>query len=97
MTVQEPLARHPGMEGPLRTYYHALPELLADRTAGQYVVVKAGELFDTWDTFRDANQFACRMMFEPETYIIQKIDARQLDFLAAAFGPIPAEAPACPS
>ncbi|HYH68507.1 MAG TPA: hypothetical protein VD866_27695 [Urbifossiella sp.] len=94
MTVTEILARYPWMEEPLRTYYHALPELLADRTAGTFVIVTAGELHDTWDTFRDANQFACRLL-EPETFIIQRIDARQLAFLAEAFGPIPAETTSC--
>jgi hypothetical protein len=84
------------MEEPLRTYYRALPELLADHTAGRFVVVKGGELYDTWDSFRDAHQFACRL-FEPETYIIQKIDRRELDFLATAFGPHPAEGATCPS
>jgi hypothetical protein len=94
MTVAEILARYPWMGEPLRTYYYALPELLADRTAGKFVIVTAGELHDTWDTFRDANQFACRM-FEPETYLIQRIDGRQLAFLEAAFGPIPAGVAPC--
>lgn len=90
MTLAEILARCPWMEHPLRTYYHALPELLADRTAGRYVVVKGDEIHDTWDTFRDANQFACRA-FQPETYIIQEIHKRDLGFLAPAFGPLPAD------
>lgn len=91
MTVAEILTRYPWMESPLRTYYHALPELIEDRTAGKFVVVTAGALHDTWDTFRDANQFACRV-FEPETFLVQRIDARQLAFLAEEFGPIPEEA-----
>jgi hypothetical protein len=96
MTVKEILARHPWMEEPLRAYYRALPELLADRSAGKFVVVKGDELFDTWDTFRDAAQFAFRA-FEPDTFVIQDVDARMLDFLAPAFGPLPAEVATCPS
>jgi hypothetical protein len=95
MTIPELLARHPWMEEPMRAYYRALPELLADRSAGEYVVVKGSELYDTWDTFRDANQFACTL-FEPGTFLIQRIDARLLEPLGAVFGPSPAEAPACP-
>ena len=96
MTVAEIIAREPWMEEPLRAYYRALPGLLADRTAGKYVVVHGSELFDTWDSFRDASQFAFRV-FERNTFIIQRIDPRMLDFLAAEFGPLPAEAAACPS
>ena len=96
MTIAEILARAPWMEEPMRAFYRALPELVADRSAGKYVVVKGSELFDTWDTFRDAHQFAYWMKFEPETYLIQKIDGRMLEFLAAVFGPLSAQEAACP-
>ncbi len=95
MTIAEILARHPWMEEPLRTYYHALPELLADRSAGRVVVVKGSELHGTWDTDRDAYQYAISL-FEPNTFLVQPIDARMVEFLADAFGPLPAEAQTCP-
>lgn len=95
MTVNELLTKHPWMEEPLRAYYRALPELLADRSAGKFVVVKGDELFDRWDTDRDAYQYATRV-FEPNTFLVQPIDARMIEFLAPAFGPLPAEAHPCP-
>jgi hypothetical protein len=98
MTVQELLARHPWMEEPLRTYYHALPELLADPTAeGRYAVVHGAETLDTWDTYRDALQFGLGR-FQPGTFLVQRVDAKLLAPLAEVFGPVPApEAAPCPA
>jgi hypothetical protein len=96
MSIAEIVARRPWAEEPLRAYYRALPGLLADRSAGKYVVVKGSELFDTWDTDRDAYQYAISR-FEPETFLVQPIDARMLQLLEAAFGPLPVEEPACPA
>lgn len=96
MTVREIVDRHPQLEEALRTFYHALPELLADPTAGKFVVVMGKELYGRWDTDRDAYQHAAGR-FETGTFLVQPVDARLLDLFADAFGPLPAEAAPCPA
>lgn len=98
MTIPELLARHPWMEEPMRTYYRALPGLLAEPGgSGRYVVVRGSGTFGTWDTYGDGLQYGLGL-FEPGTFLVQRIDAKLLDPLAEVFGPVPAgEAAPCPA
>lgn len=97
MTIREILDRHPHLEPELRTFYHHLPQLLADRDAGAFVVVKGDRTFGTWDTYRDAMQHGLQV-FGPGAFLVQRLDPQLLDLLAAAFGPHPAPEPApCPA
>jgi hypothetical protein len=76
----------------LTTYYRHLPELLAEEEANRYVVVKGDELFNTWDTFRDAIQYGYER-FGEQLFMVHKVDPRDLDRLAPYF---PAPEAACP-
>jgi hypothetical protein len=81
------------LETELRTYHRVLPQLLAEGDAGRYVVIRGTEVFETWDTFRDATQFGHRT-FDDGRFTAQLIDPKMLDALTAYFGtpaPLPAE------
>jgi len=87
VTIPELLARHPRMEEPMRAYYRALPGLLAEPGGcGRYVVVREANTFGTWDTYGDGLQYRLGL-FEPGTFLVQRIDAKLLDPLAEVFGP----------
>ena len=97
MTIREILHQHPHLEPELRTFYRALPGLLADRDAGKYVVVRGDKTSGTWDTYRDAMQHGLQL-FGPDAFLVQRIDPRMMDLLAAEFGPQPAPEPTgCPA
>lgn len=87
MTTPDILGRHPQLEPALRTFYRALPDLLADPAAGRFAAVTAGEVAGTWDTYRDALQHGLSR-FDPDTFLVQRIDARLLDPLGDVFGPV---------
>jgi hypothetical protein len=97
MTIREILDQHPHLEPELRTFYRVLPGLLTDRDAGKYVVVKGDKTSGTWDTYRDAMQHGLQL-FGPGAFLVQRIDPRMMDLLAAEFGPQPAPEPTgCPA
>ena len=97
MSIREILDQHPHLEPELRTFYRELPGLLADRDVGKYVVVKCDRTSGTWDTYRDAMQHGLQL-FGPGAFLVQPIDARMMDMLAAEFGPLPAPEPTgCPA
>src|SRR5688572_10139786 len=97
MTIREILDGHPHLEPELRTFHRDLPALLADREAGAFVVVKGDRTHGTWDTYRDAMQHGLQL-FGPGAFLVQRIDPRMLDLLAAEFGPLPApDAAPCPA
>lgn len=74
----------------LATYYRALPDLLAQKQEGKYVVIRGDAIHDVWDTYRDAIQFG-RLTFGDEDFLAQVIDRRFLSVLRPYFDQ--AEAP----
>lgn len=97
MTIREILDRHPHLEPELRTFYRELPGLLRNPDAGKFVVVKGDRTHGTWDTYRDAMQHGLEL-FGPGAFLVQRIDNRMMDLLAAEFGPLPAaESAGCPA
>jgi hypothetical protein len=73
MNIREILDRNPELEPQLRTYYRALPGLLADSEAGKFAVVGRERISGTWDTYRDAMQHGLQQFGHGE-FLIQRID-----------------------
>jgi hypothetical protein len=95
--MNEPLKPFPEewkpLETELRTYHRILPQLLAEGDAGRYVVIRGTEVYETWDTFRDATQFGHRT-FSDGQFMAQHVDPKMLEVLTTYFGtpePLPAE------
>jgi hypothetical protein len=64
------------LEQELATYRRELPRLLAEGEAGRFLVIRGEELLGTWDTYRDASQYA-REKFDPDQrFLLQRIDPR---------------------
>ena len=76
----------------LTTYYRHLPELLAEGDAGRFVVVKGDELYNTWDTYRDANRYGIER-FGDQLFMVHRVDPRDVERLARFF---PAREDPCP-
>jgi hypothetical protein len=76
----------------LTTYYRHLPQLLAEGEAGRWVVVHGDELYNTWDTYRDALQYG-HERFGDQLFMVHKVDPRDVDRLARFF---PAKETGCP-
>src|SRR6266550_7872323 len=77
----------------LTTYYRHLPELLAEGEAGRYAVVQGDELYNTWDSCRDALQYG-HERFGDQLFMVHQVDPRDVSRLARFF---PAKETACPA
>jgi hypothetical protein len=78
----------------LGTYRRELPRLLAEGEEGRFVVIRGEQLLGTWDTYRDASQYA-REKFDPDQlFLLQRIDARYAALLSQLF---PEQDAPCPS
>lgn len=73
----------------IETYYRALPRLLEEEEEGRYVVVRGAEVYDTWDTFRDAVQYG-HMKFGDRNFLAQDVSPRYLEPLSQVFGRVAA-------
>src|SRR5262249_12634426 len=82
------------LERELATYRRELPRLLAEGEEGRFVVIHGDQVLGTWDTYRDASQYA-REKFNPdEQFLLQCVDARYAALLSQLFAE--QDAP-CPS
>lgn len=68
----------------LELYYRELPRLLEEGKEGLFTIVKGESFYGTWNSFRDALQFA-REKFPEGRFLAQKIDHRFLNALAPFF------------
>lgn len=68
----------------LETYYHALPELIAVGEKGKWGVVKGKNLYETWDTHRDARQHGLTH-YPAGDFLVQQVDSRFREMLARYF------------
>src|SRR5437773_309032 len=68
----------------LALYYRELPRLLKEGEAGRFLVIRDGQFFGSWDTFRDALRYG-HEKFPDGRFLAQRIDARDIERLAAYF------------
>jgi hypothetical protein len=71
----------------IETYYRALPRLLGEEQEGRYVLIRGTELFEVWDTFRDAIQYG-HEKFGDRNFLVQDVSPRYLEPLSQLFGPV---------
>ena len=76
------------------SYRRELPRLLQEGEAGRFVVIQGGIIFGTWDTYRDASQYARERFPLDQPFMVQRIDARDPERLSRL---LPAEGAPCPS
>ena len=60
----------------IATYQRELPQLLQDGQAGRFAVIQGNLLYGTWDTYRDASQYARERFALDQSFMVQRIDAR---------------------
>src|SRR5579872_1151238 len=68
----------------LGVFYRELPQLLEKDEVGRTIVIKSETIYGTWDTFRDAMQYAYEK-FPDGHFLAQKIDRRFLTMLSSFF------------
>jgi hypothetical protein len=82
------------LEQELAAYRRELPRLLAEGEKGRWAVVKGDQVLATWDTYRDASQYAREKFPVGEPLMIQQVDPRHAAVLEEL---LPADGVACPS
>src|SRR5947207_2081024 len=60
----------------IASYRRELPRLLQDGEAGRFAVIRGGTVYGTWDTYRDASQYAREKFLLDQPFMVQRIDAR---------------------
>jgi hypothetical protein len=84
-----------GLQTETATYVRELPRLLNEKQAGRFVVIQGTEVCGSWDTYRDASQYAHERFGLGQRFLIHRVDERDADRLTSAPPPSGNEA-ACP-
>jgi hypothetical protein len=78
----------------VEVYRRELPRLLQEGEAGRFAVIQGGRVYGTWDTYRDASQYGREKFPLDQPFMVQRIDARDVERLARF---LPAEGASCSS
>jgi len=70
-----------GLQAEIATYVRELPRLLHESQAGRFVVIKGAEVCGTWDTYRDASQYAHERFGVEQPFLIHRVDERDVERL----------------
>lgn len=62
----------------IKAYLQHLPQLLAEKKGGQFVLIHSAEKHDVYATF-DEGMNAGYRQFGPEPFLVQQIDARDVE------------------